>query len=109
MQHGSFINQCAATPTSVVPVVGMGATNMLWSDRHAYTVIAVSASGKTIKVQRDKAIRVDGNGMSESQDYTYETDPTGTIRIVRLTKRGWRAKGSKFTLGMRMEYHDYSF
>jgi hypothetical protein len=73
-------------------------------------VIAVSASGKTVTVQRDKATRVDTNGMSESQNYTYERDPEGKTFNLRQNKRGqWVSKGAKFTLGHRDEYHDFSF
>jgi len=109
MQHGSLINQIAGTSPTLVPVVGMGATRMCWSDRYPYTVIAVSASGKTIKVQSDKYTRTDANGMSECQTYEYAPDPNGVTITVRLTKRGWYAKGSKFCLGSRSRYHDFSF
>lgn len=109
MQHGSLINQLSGTDPALVPTVGMGATHLMYSDRAAYTVIAVSASGKTVTVQRDKATRTDMNGMSECQTYTFEPDPQGSTYVLRLTKRGWAHKGSRFALGYRSEYHDFSF
>ena len=52
------------------PVVGMGATILMWTDRHAATIVKVTPC--TIHVKRDKAIRVDGGGMTEMQKYRYE-------------------------------------
>lgn len=106
IMHGSGKN--------IVPEVGMGATELLWSDRHAYTVIEVSKSGKTVTVQRDNAERVlcEGeNPMSDSQNYKYTPDPKGAICKIRLCKNGWKeiGGGSRFALGFRDEYYDYSF
>lgn len=96
-------------PGNVEPVVGMGATEYMWSDNHPYTVIDISESGKTLKLQADTATRTDTNGMSESQSYDYTRNPDGEIVTVRLTKKGWKHKGRRFGLGHRREYHDYSF
>lgn len=40
------------------PTVGMGATEVMFSDRHAYTVIEVLTAKKVV-VQQDTAIRLD--------------------------------------------------
>lgn len=109
-EHGSLVNLLSGTPRDVVPVVGMGATRLMWSDRVAYTIIAVSASGKSCTVQEDKATRIDSRGMDEAQEYTHESDPEGSTTVVRLTKRGWRSKQlGRFALGYRSSYHDFSF
>lgn len=89
--------------------IGMGATQVLYSDSHAYTIIAISKTGKTITVQKDKAIRADKNGMSDCQTYTFERDPQGQTRTVRQTKNGWNWKGERFLVGIRQEYFDYTF
>jgi hypothetical protein len=89
--------------------VGLGATKCYLTDSHAYTVISVSKSGKTIQIQRDQALRTDNNGMSESQHYTYDRNPQGEIETARLTKKGWSVKGTRVSLGYRSEYYDYSF
>ena len=91
------------------PEVGMGATLLLWTDTHAYTISRVSKSGKTFWMKRDKAIRTDSNGMSESQDYRYEPQPDAPERPVRMTKRGWMSNGQFVRVGIRDEYYDYSF
>jgi hypothetical protein len=107
---GSLVNHLSAGGgKSLVPVVGMGATSLMYTDRHAYTVVWVSKSGKTIRVQEDHAERTDSNGMSESQTYFHTRNTEGVVHTVRLTKRGWSSKGARFALGYRSTYHDYSF
>lgn len=94
------------------PVVGMGATIQHWSDRTPATVIKVSPSGKKIVLQEDISIRLDANGMSEIQEYSYKTDANGTLHTATLRDDGtYRIKGSKqlVSLGNRRKYHDYSF
>jgi hypothetical protein len=92
--------------------VGDGATIQHWSDSTAATVVQVSASGKRIVLQEDKATRLDKNGMSESQEYSYEPDTNGTLHFATLRQDGrYRITGSKrlVSLGIRRKYHDYSF
>lgn len=104
---------------SLEPEVGMGATELLFSDRHAYTVIEV-IDENTIRVQQDKAIRIDNNGMSDMQDYRYERDTTRwPVTLHRSPDGHWRTEqfkvkrksypGEVFMLGRRDEHHDYSF
>jgi hypothetical protein len=97
---------------SKAPMVGMGATIGFHSDSVAATLIQITHKGKRIVVQRDKAIRVDHNGMSEIQEYNYERDENGTIYIATLRKDGsYRVAGTKqrVSLDVRREYYDYSF
>lgn len=113
--QGNLINRVMEQGGQPKPKVGMGATQCMWSDRHAYTIVTVF-SEKHIVVQKDKAIRADKNGMSESQEYTYQADPEGTKYTVTLRKNGkWVTKGeglkngTGWMLGERREYYDYSF
>jgi len=95
-----------------VPEVGMAATIHIGSDSHPATVIQVTRNGKRVVVQEDLATRTDNNGMSESQQYTYQADPTGAIYIATLRKDGsYRVTGGKMPihLGSRRKYYDYSF
>lgn len=114
MQFGSLINHVyTAGADKVIPTVGMGATKFCWSDRHAYTVQVVLGP-KRIMVSQDRAVRTDQNGMSESQSYSFEPNPTAPLELVTLRKDGkWHfggtLKGSILRLGHRDEYHDYSF
>ena len=111
----SLVNNIYANSRYPKPEVGMGATELLWTDRHACTITSI-INDKTIEVQRDKAIRTDSNGMSESQEYRYEPNPDAKKTIVTLRKNGrWVKKGDKmhngtsFAIGARNEHYDYSF
>lgn len=107
------------------PEVGMGATILSWTDRHAGTIIKVWTERKMLllEVQEDKATRVDKNGLSESQEYTYEANPAGPVTTYGLTKtKGWMSMylseagryrqiegGNGLRIGERRKYHDFSF
>jgi hypothetical protein len=110
------MNRIAETVRPVVPTVGMGATILMFSDRHAATVIDVGPKAKWITIQEDKAIRTDKNGMSESQDYRYEPNPAAAVQTFTLRKNGtYVSQGSSMRsgtivrVGARDNYHDFSF
>lgn len=108
---GSLINHVYGRTQAPKPEVGMGATELRWTDRRAGTIIKVSPSGKTVTLQYDISRRDDTNGMSESQRYTYTPDPEGCTEVFRLNKAGsFRNKsGNGLMIGKREEYYDYSF
>ena len=96
--------------------VGDGATELMWTDRHAYTVVEVQNNGTRLVLQRDTATRTDSNGMSESQNYAYARDPQGEKVVVSRRRNGKFVKvgndaknGRRFAIGYRREYYDYSF
>lgn len=94
------------------PSIGMGVTILHYTDRTAGTIIEVSPTGKTIKFQLDKVTRVDKNGMSDSQEYSYEPNPQAEVHTAYLTRHGqWkvRRQGYGVLLDCRRYYHDYSF
>lgn len=95
----------------VKPTVGMGATMLMHSDRHAYTIVEV-VSDKEVVVQQDNAVRTDKNGLSESQTYEYSPNPQGEKHTVTLRKHGgWVTKKGhqRWHIGERREYRDPSF
>ncbi len=115
MTHGSLQNLLAGSNPEITPAVGMGATKIGWSDRHPFTVITI-VDAKTLVVQEDSYERTDGNGMSESQSYTFSPNPEGATYTITRRKNGqWVVQGDdtkngqKFTVGSRDKYHDYSF
>jgi hypothetical protein len=108
--NGSLINTLMAESKATAPVVGLGVTELCWTDRHAGTITRVAESGKRFWFTMDTAKRTDTRGMSESQEYTYTSNPDAPEREARLTKKGWRiVRGSPIALGFRREYHDFSF
>lgn len=108
---GSLFNRIDENRKPPVPTVGMGATILMYSDRHAATVIEI-VTPKTIVIQEDTAIRTDSNGQSESQEYEYAPNHEATRREFTLRKDGrWRErKGTTvLMLGKRDQYYDYGF
>lgn len=117
-ETGSLVNHVSTRGATGEerPEIGDGATRYLWTDRHAYTVIDVKVTPKrcVVTVQRDHAERVDANGMSEVQEYTYTPDPEGQIKRLTFRRGAWRPigasdDGSSYVFGHREEYYDYSF
>jgi hypothetical protein len=106
-ETGSLFNHLFSASAGPAPEVGMGATVLLWTDRHAGTIIKVTP--KSFTLREDTAIRTDNYGMSDSQAYRYEPNPNGREWVFRLTKRGWRSGGTAVMIGHRRSYHDYSF
>ncbi len=111
---GSLTNAIHAHVKSPEPVVGMGATELCWSDREPYTVVEV-ISAKKIVVQSDIATRTDKNYEAGPQIYTFAPNPEAPRIVVTLRRNGrWvrqgdSSKGSPFKLGSRDKYHDYTF
>ena len=96
--------------TNSIPTVGQPATIRYYTDRVACTVTAVSPSGHKVTVREDFSIRLDSNGMSECQDYTYAPNPEGEVHIFFRNARGeYRQPGYALHLGERATYHDYSY
>lgn len=124
-QYGSltnFIVGTAETHENIVPTVGMGCTEVHWSDRHAYTIVEVDLAKKKFWMTRDDAKRTDKNGMSDSQHYEYTPDPNGHRVEVKYHKTRkskhnpnpfgghWKSdSGYVVWLNARDEYYDYSF
>lgn len=114
-QTGSMVNHLmSGTNGQPDPTVGMGATELCWTDRRAYTIVAV-LSPTRIVVQRDDVKRTDNNGMSEAQAYEYTPNPNAGTETLRKAKNGgWYSQGGmkhgrRFRMGDRSEYYDYSF
>ncbi len=101
---GNLMNRIAEESKMPEPIVGMGATIVMYSDRHACTIVDTFVSGKTVIVQQDKAIRTDSNGMSECQSYHYESDTSAPRREFSKRKNGrWVEVGSKVHNGTTLD------
>lgn len=111
--YGSVTNRFEERQNFPMPVVGMGATELMWSDRHAYTIVRVFSPTK-IWVQQDKAIVVKGSIHDGSAVYVFEEDPSRPEKLVTFRKDGkWHEggtiKGTPFAIGYRDEYYDPTF
>lgn len=124
-QTGSLMNHLygRAVKGQPTPAIGMGATVLAWTDRRAATIIDVN--GRIVTVQDDTATRIDGNGMSECQQYSFSENLYGAVTTFRQRKDGiweevrWNAEtrrwnkvsggGHGLRIGERCHYHDYSF
>lgn len=111
---GSLMNHLMSNAKSKTPVIGEGATEICWSDRHAYTIVEIK-SAKCIVVQRDKVTRLDQGGPTDSQAYQYAPDPNGHRVTLTLRRNGkWIPRGhgmsaAGYLIGVRQEHYDYSF
>ena len=100
---------------SETPKVGMGATLVIGSDCHPYTIVFVK-SPKRIIVQEDRYERKDKNGpFTEMQEYEYFFRPDAPKVIFTLRKNGrWYQKGQPMgspalSVGERRAYQDPCF
>lgn len=98
----------------IIPVIGMGATICLWSDRHAATIVDVPNS-KTVVIQQDKSTILKGSEHDGSAEYGYAPNPYAPKETFTLRKTGrWVLKGESLTgqklaIGHRVEYRDPCF
>lgn len=112
---GNIMNRIAETIPPVKPEVGMGATVLMFSDRHAATIVSVETP-KCIIIQHDIATRTDKNGLSEDQSYTFAPNRNANPETYTLRKNGtWVKEGESMSqgtilrIGTRDEYRDPSF
>lgn len=109
---------------SLVPQVGMGATLTLWTDAHAFEVIAVSKSGhratlRQLKAERDPSWKRDfapgsffGHTYNDHElKYKYSTDESGTLQVIGRRKDGtYKASGWRgCRVGSAHEHYDSNF
>jgi len=104
--------------------VGQGVTKHGWSQSYAHTVVAVSPSGKTLTLQRDKAVRsnretdiVTAGGFCahtehpDGQQWDITPNPHGQIIKARWSraKGNFYSHGAKVSVHYHAEYYDYNF
>lgn len=89
MWYGSLNNRISERCKQPEPVVGMGVTECLYSDRNPFEIIEVK-DPKNIVVRAMSYKRTDNNGMSESQEYTYFSNPDGQVFHLTLRNGRWR-------------------
>jgi hypothetical protein len=90
---------------------GLGATLSVGSDRYPYTLVGWTANGEIIYLTADEYTRTDKNGQSESQTYTYKTNPDAPPEkaVWSRTQKRYRVGGTGIYLGERKAYLDPGF
>lgn len=118
-ETSSLVNHIMSS-NSTRPEVGKGATILRWTDRQAYEVVNVSKDGKEVVLQRYSPRRADDRGMTDAQEYIYDTLIESYLTL-RFRYGRWYAKyggddGEKpvydrihVIFGEKMEYYDFSF
>ncbi len=86
---GSISNMMKARTPNIIPVVGMGVTELLWSDRNPYEVIEVKDATHII-IRALSAERIDHNGMSEIQEYRFSSNLNGIKKPLVFRNGRWR-------------------
>jgi len=99
-----------------LPVVGMGCTEILGSDRYAGTITWVSPSLKEFRYTHDECNMIEGSVMSEHQVYEYTTVPGAHERTAKLSRRvldkglnRYHNTGTPVIVDYRRAYRDPSF
>ena len=103
-----------------VPKVGGYATQVMYSDCHAYTISRVSKSGKTFWMKQDKAELLpfdtedgcfnDIYHANATQKWKLTENPNAYEVRVNKTKNGWHsAQVGRVVLGHKTEFYDYTF
>lgn len=116
---GSLVNHIMSAGTTGHPVVGEGATEFLWTDRHAFTVTWVSPDGKQCFIVEDIAHK-QFEGMTDAQTYTYEHNQNGRVQKLVFKWGAWRRDLGRdhydkrypkinIKFGFRDKYYDFSF
>ena len=106
--YGNLTNRLMEGKQDIIPEIGMGATELCYSDRNPYTIIEIINPNKII-VQEDDAVNV--GKVCYDQDWKITPNPNGQKFTLINTKKGWKVlKGeTRFIIGKRDKYYDYEF
>lgn len=96
---GSFINWMMSS-NSTIPQIGMGATELHWSDRSPWEVIAIDKDGKGCIIRAmDVTAHPDAHkiGMGH-QAWILTSNEYGHTRQLRWRHNAWRYKSERYYL-----------
>lgn len=89
---GSLQNRLIERQRGMKPQIGMGVTQILWSDRYPFEVVAIKDT-RHITVREMNAKLISGSWMDECQEYEYESNENGRTFDLFLTNKGrWVAR-----------------
>ena len=96
-QTGSFINWMMSSNSSM-PQIGMGATELHWSDRTPWEVIDIANDGKKVTIRsmsHDALQNASEIGMGH-QAWDIQPNPNGEVRILEWKWNAWRYQTSHY-------------
>jgi hypothetical protein len=112
--YGSLQNRLMERHTQVVPEVGMGVTELLYSDREPYEIVEIT-DDRHIKV-RSLDYKISEGKNYYDQVYDLFSNKENHIIALFKTKKGeWREKKgrslgcNRFVIGYADKYEDPSF
>lgn len=76
--------------------VGTRGTMFIGTDRYAVEIVEVVNKSKVV-IRNLMAIRTDNLGLSQVQEYRYESNPNGMLHTVTKRRNGtWKVSGTDF-------------
>jgi hypothetical protein len=113
----------AAVVGAPKPVVGMGVTVLMWSDRHAGTIVEVVSDKEIVFTEDDTVADKTKDCQMGHQNWIHTPDPNGPRRVAKMGKDGrWYVaretptgrmsiskKCTPLAVGYKEHYYDWSF
>lgn len=118
----SVVTLAAKNIMSVWPKVGMGVTELYWTDREPFEVVAVAPDGTWCDIRPMKATPdpnwkrdfTPGGFVGHTHNdhelkYVYESMPGASTKRIRLCKGGWARKTMRYRMGRAIKFYDSNF
>lgn len=107
---------------SVRPVVGMGVTEIGWTDREPWEVVAVSPDGLSCDIRPMQAVSdpdwkpdfVPGGFVGHTfndreRKWILSSMPGASTKRIRLCKKGWSLHKQPYMMGRAIKFYDSNF
>ena len=101
--------------------IGTGVTENGWTDRYPYEVVRI-VSEKCLEIRAmdaklDPAWKPEWHvggfaghcSNQHEQKWNLTSNPENPTKLIRLTKKGWSLKSSRYDIGVARKFHDYNF
>ena len=129
MEYGSLINHVLGNSvTEYTPemgkhwTIGLGATELCWSDRYPYRIVEINVKGSQIQSLVVQAMSWEADLTKDNrighENWIVKENPRGQKVVLkwRKSKNGWYSKGadgkgwhSRFMIGYAEYHYDWSF
>lgn len=114
--YGSLVNRVMENTKTPKLEIGMGVTECLWSDRHAWEIVAIK-DDRHITIRKMDAKLPDGDSVFGEQNYILTSNENNrVINLFKTQTKGWRERigrnglgHTRFSVGHAEEYYDPTF